>query len=87
MIAVHGVGNLAKWWRLFLAYGIPTYVVFDNDAKDDKAGAKRSDLLATLGIPEDRHAGYMTTTDWVIEDRFCVFGGDFETVMRGDFWA
>ncbi len=85
VIAVHGVGNLAKWWRLFSAYGIPTYVVFDNDAKDDKAGAKRSDLLATLGIPGDRHAGYMTTSDWVIEDRFCVFGGDFETVMRGAF--
>lgn len=85
VIAVHGVGNLAKWWRLFSAYGIPTYVVFDNDAKDDKAGAKRSDLLATLDIPENRHAGYVATTDWVIEDRFCVFGGDFETVMRGDF--
>lgn len=85
VIAVHGVGNLAKWWRLFSAYGIPTYVVFDNDAKDGKAGTKRSDLLATLGIPEDRHRGYLTTTDWVIEDRFCVFGGDFETVMRAGF--
>ncbi len=58
VIAVHGVGNLAKWWRLFSAYGIPTYFVFDNDSKDDRAGAKRSDLLATLGVPEDRHAGY-----------------------------
>lgn len=85
VIAVHGVGNLAKWWRLFSAYGIPTYVVFDNDSKDDRAGAKRSDLLATLGVPEDRHAGYMTTADWVIEDRFCVFGGDFELTMRAGF--
>lgn len=85
VIAVHGVGNLAKWWRLFSAYHIPTYVVFDNDARDDKDGVKRSNLLATLGVPENRHADYMASTDWVIEDRFCVFGGDFELTMRAGF--
>ncbi|MBA4181314.1 MAG: hypothetical protein C0506_12050 [Anaerolinea sp.] len=85
VIAVHGVGNLAKWWRLFSAYGIPTYVVFDNDARDDKAGAKRSDLLATQGISEDQHAAYLNTSDWVVEETFCIFGGDYEATMRRAF--
>src|SRR5262249_37670725 len=45
VIPVHGVGNLAKWWRFFTAYGIPTYPMFDNDAKDDPDQKKRSDIL------------------------------------------
>lgn len=35
IIPVHGVGNLAKWWRLFTAYQIPVYVIFDNDSSED----------------------------------------------------
>ena len=42
-----GEGNLAKWRRLFTAYGIPTFVIFDNDGKaDDKQRVKRRDALA-----------------------------------------
>lgn len=85
VIAVHGVGNLAKWWRIFSAYGIPTYVAFDNDANDDQHGVRRSNLLATLGLSADRHSAYMSTFDWMVEDGFCVFGGDFETTLRRAF--
>jgi putative ATP-dependent endonuclease of OLD family len=85
VIAVHGVGNLAKWWRFFSAYGIPTYVVFDNDTKDDVAGAKRSDLLTALGVAEDRQSAYLSTSEWVVEEKFSVFGADFETIMRARF--
>src|SRR5262249_1205290 len=31
IISVHGKGNLGKWWRLFVTYGLPCYVIFDND--------------------------------------------------------
>jgi predicted ATP-dependent endonuclease of OLD family len=50
VIPVHGVGNLAKWWRFFTAYGIPTYPIFDNDAKDDPDEKKRSDILSAIGV-------------------------------------
>lgn len=85
VIPVYGVGNIAKWWRLFSAYGIPTYVMFDNDSGDDKEGRKGSDLLSALGVSEERRYDYMKATQWVIEDRFCIFGGDFEQAMRAVF--
>jgi putative ATP-dependent endonuclease of OLD family len=34
IVPVGGKGNLAKWRRLFTAYGIPTFVIFDNDGKE-----------------------------------------------------
>lgn len=43
VIPVHGKGNLGKWRRLFMTYGIPSYVVFDNDVEDDVSGNKRKD--------------------------------------------
>jgi len=49
VIPVHGKGNLAKWYRLFTAYEIPCYVVFDNDGDtDDKKQVKRRDALLAL---------------------------------------
>ncbi len=57
IIPVHGVGNLAKWWRLFTAYEIPTYVLFDNDgSQDDPQGIKRQDLLQALEVPAREQA-------------------------------
>jgi putative ATP-dependent endonuclease of the OLD family len=50
VISVQGVGNLAKWLRLFAAYGLPTYVIFDNDYTDDADAARRADLLNTLSV-------------------------------------
>ncbi len=85
VIPVHGVGNLPKWWRLFTAYEIPTYVVFDSDSKDDKSGTRRSDVLSTLGINSDLITELSNSLEWRVEERFCVFGPDFETCMRSSF--
>jgi putative ATP-dependent endonuclease of the OLD family len=50
VLPVHGVGNLAKWWRFFTAYQLPVLVVFDNDARgEDDDGSRRADLMAALG--------------------------------------
>jgi putative ATP-dependent endonuclease of OLD family len=47
IIGVGGKGNLAKWWRLFTLYQIPTFICFDNDyKKDDEKGFKRKDALS-----------------------------------------
>lgn len=84
VIPVGGVGNLAKWWRLFSAYQIPTYVVFDNDANrdEDRGGIKRRDILTALGIHEDEHEAILRTEEWLVRPRFSVFGGNFEDTMR-----
>ncbi len=82
IIPVHGKGNLAKWYRLFTAYGIPVYVAFDNDVSDDPEGRKREGTLAALGIAPPEHGRYTRTAEWIIEPSLCVFGEDFETCLR-----
>ena len=82
IIPVMGKGSLARWWRFFTAYEIPTYVIFDNDSKDDKKGTKREDVLKTIGVEEHEIAQYIETSDWLIKDKFAVFGKDFEAALR-----
>jgi putative ATP-dependent endonuclease of OLD family len=85
IISVNGKGNLAKWWRLFTLYDIPTFVCFDNDSKNDGNGNKRKDALKTIGIPEEEVGDLLTIQNWNIADRFCVFGNDFEDTMQDSF--
>lgn len=85
ILPVHGVGNLAKWWRLFTAYGVPVYVIFDNDAGDDPDAFKRKDILKTLGVPNERFHGLLGGAQWVVEDGFSIFGHNFEETMRSQF--
>lgn len=85
IISVAGVGNLAKWYRLFTAYHIPAYVIFDNDTSDDGNGSRRTELLQTLGIPSDDHDEVMSTTELRIEESWAVMGVDFEGVLRQYF--
>lgn len=86
IIGVGGKGNLAKWWRLFTLYQIPTLICFDNDyKKDDEKGFKRKDALKAIGIKDEELDGILGIDTWAISDRFCVFGTDFETTMRASF--
>ncbi len=79
IIPVMGKGNLAKWWRLFTAYNIPVYVIFDNDSKDDSQAQHRKDLLATLQVPDPSDLEMVLTTDeLIIRHSFAVFGQNFE---------
>ncbi len=83
IVPVMGKGNLAKWWRFFSAYGIPTYVIFDNDNEHDTKGDQRKDLLNALEIPNADKI--ISETNWLIHDKFSVFGVDFENTMRNVF--
>ncbi|NOZ28519.1 MAG: AAA family ATPase [Chloroflexi bacterium] len=85
IIPVMGKGNLAKWWRLFTAYGITVYITFDNDTSDDPNGVHRSDALKTIGVGIREIEEATGTSEWFIRDRYCVFGGDFERCMRSIF--
>ena len=82
IIPVFGKGSLGKWWRLFRAYDIPCYVIFDNDAEDDEGGGKRRDALTAIGIPEPEQGGLVATDAWLVGEHFSVFGADFETALR-----
>jgi len=81
VIAVHGVGNLAKWWRFFTAFGIPVYPIFDNDASDDADKTKRSDLLTALGLDGKKQASLLATTEWLVGPNVSVFGNNFEECL------
>lgn len=86
ILGVGGKGNLAKWWRLFTLYQIPTFICFDNDSKSkDSDGTKRKDALKAIGIPEEELEGVLCSASWSINQKFCVFGNDFETTLRTSF--
>jgi len=87
VIGVGGKGNLAKWWRLFTLYEIPTFICFDNDIRsgDDTNGNHRKDALIAIGIDDNELKEILTEDDWNISERFCVFGIDFEITMRNSF--
>lgn len=85
VLPVMGKGNLAKWWRFFSAYGIPVYVIFDNDPGDDANESRRRDLLSTLQVPDEELNQYIGTDEWLVRDRFSVFGEDFEGTLKRYF--
>lgn len=54
-VSAEGIGNIAKWARLFLALGIPAYCIFDTDSNKSGADAqsllvKRRDLLSAIEV-------------------------------------
>jgi len=85
ILSVGGKGNLAKWYRLYSAYGIPCYVVFDNDATDDNTGSKRKDALSAVGLHAGEVDDLITGDDWKVHQKYTIFGIDFEEAMRAHF--
>jgi len=85
IIGVGGKGELAKWWRFFTHYSIPCFVCFDNDTNDDEDGRKRKDALKAIGIQDEEIENLISTENWNIGDKFCIFGRDFETTLRSSF--
>jgi putative ATP-dependent endonuclease of OLD family len=85
VISVGGKGNLAKWYRLYTAYAIPCYIVFDNDASDDRDGSKRKDALRALDVLKDEVNSAIHTEDWLVSKKYAVFGKDYETTMCNYF--
>jgi len=87
VVSVGGVGNLAKWFRFFDAYGVPTYVVFDNDAREDAEGVRRVDLMSALEIDDEVAETLIAAHTIEIQPRVSVFGGNFEESLRNLFGA
>jgi putative ATP-dependent endonuclease of the OLD family len=85
VLGVGGKGNIAKWSRLYTAYGIPCYLVFDNDPQDDEAGDKRRDALRSIGLDGAELDPLIETEDWLVQGAYTIFGTDFETSLRANF--
>jgi putative ATP-dependent endonuclease of OLD family len=83
VIPVHGKGSMARYIRLFEAYGIPTYSVFDNDPDDDGNGNKRKEIIETYGCVFD--ADMLRIDALIVKEKFAVFGNDFEKSLREQF--
>lgn len=95
VVSVGGLGNLAKWYRLFTAWAIPCFVVFDTDARltgKDKAKvqAQREDLFNALGLPTElADADAMSKQALFVADRYASLSPTFEPAMvelLGDAW-
>ncbi|HVF74572.1 MAG TPA: AAA family ATPase [Acidimicrobiales bacterium] len=82
VIAVGGIGNLARWWRLFRAYDIPVFVVFDRDSDDDESGARRADLAGTLGVEVAALETETSGSALAVLPTYAVFAPAFEQSMR-----
>lgn len=68
VIPVEGIANMAKWVRLYRAYGIPVYPILDTDSNDAakaaQARAAAIDVLSALGESGEvgEPAGPLTVT-------------------------
>jgi len=83
VVSVEGMGNIAKWYRLFDAFEIPVYSIFDTDsnqaASDSRnTRAKHEDIFAAmnLSIPAEWVAD---TVD--VHDRYSTFDPTFEPAV------
>lgn len=85
ILSVGGKGNLAKWYRLYAAYGIPSYIVFDNDASDDREAKKRRDALIAIGTDQGAINSLINESNWIVSEWCTIFGQDFESEMRKNF--
>lgn len=83
VVSAGGIGSIARWVRLYTAYGIPTYAVFDADSDDDRDGVKRADLLRSLG--QDLAAWEVPIRPITVSETYAIMNPDFETALRALF--
>jgi putative ATP-dependent endonuclease of OLD family len=86
IVSAGGIGGIARWLRLYWAYGIPAFAIFDRDTREDASGARRADLLVTLSeAPDDYTAALADGAPVTVQDGYAVFTNDFETALRSLF--
>jgi putative ATP-dependent endonuclease of OLD family len=82
VVNVGGIGNIARWWRLYTAYGLPTYVIFDSDSDDDSDGVRRQELLQAIGVSLSEYKAAVASGPLGITSRFAVCVTNYEVAMR-----
>lgn len=86
IVPTYGLSQMPKWIRLFRAYDIPVYAVFDTDSHDSRSREKSRQhgeaVLAALGVgphPE------ISSGQLTVLDRHACFDGNYELAMRAMF--
>lgn len=90
-VSAVGIGNIAKWARLFAALRIPVYCVFDTDS--NKSGndaerllAQRRDLLSAIDVdPTQAELGVMSTDPLWVGPKYATTAPNFESAMSAAF--
>lgn len=85
MVSAGGIGGIARWLRLYRAYGLPCYVMFDRDSKDDPEGGKRADLFRALGEEDAYDDVASATSPLFVTQSYAVAVADFEGAIRALF--
>jgi putative ATP-dependent endonuclease of OLD family len=91
VVSAEGLGNIAKWYRLYTAMGIECYCVFDTDS--DKTGRnaeeltnKRRDIMAALGLDRDKgNAENMSPESLFVATTHATLSPNFEGSAKGLF--
>lgn len=94
VVSVEGIGNIAKWHRLYTALGIECFCIFDTDSdkgSDANLRAKRLDIAGALGLEGDpAEAATVRGQPLYIGDRYATLDPNFEGSMKalfGDEWT
>lgn len=91
VVPVSGVGNIAKWHRLYSSYGIPCFCVFDTDS--NKTGResndlhdKRRDIMSAIGHDQQlANTDTQELTPLSVHDGYAMFEPNFEDAARQIF--
>lgn len=96
IVSVEGIGNIAKWYRLYTALGVACYCVFDTDSdakpRDvENLTTKRRDIMSALAYDADRGNPDQQSVDQLhVEDTHATVAPNFEGAaanLFGDRWA
>lgn len=94
VVPVEGIGNVAKWHRLYTALGIECFCVFDTDSDKGSDGqllAKRTDIASALGLDGDpAEAAAILGEPLCVGDAYATLDPNFEGAMRslfGEVWT
>ena len=86
VVSVDGLGNMAKWHRLYKAHDLPTFSIFDTDEVGGQIASDKvkphEDILSALGVTvETWEAAADTRQALDVADEFATLHPTFEPAM------
>ncbi len=87
IVPVNGLTNMAKWARMYGAYGIPVYPVFDSDANlgPDEAESSRTAAEEVLEALQAEQTLSPASNQLTVGAFHACFDPNYEAVMRATF--
>lgn len=92
IVSVEGIGNIAKWYRLYTALGIDCFPLFDTDSNEtkqreiEKLRNQRLDIAAALGMTTDpAENATIEEASLIVNQNHAMMNPDFEGTMTSLF--